>query len=330
MRHRSNFRRIQLDVQEWLEDHFTIQSESLGTSGRRNFVCECAYCGKDRKMYVAEDTGVFHCFSCEEKGALYKLVSEVEKISEQAAKRKVYNGKGYRTRKSLDDILRKVTGTEVELFRGELPDEFVPLWGDDGYVEHPYIAQRGISPKMVRRFRLGYCDSGRYANRVIFPTYMDGKLMSFQGRDTTGSANAKYMGPANDGKSELVFGFDLLKGDEAIVVEGPTDCIAMHQKGWRNTVALLGKTFYEPQMERLKSLGVTRVTLMLDGNVDEVDVEKAADLLTQKGISVVVARLEGDLDPDEAEPSQIQKALDNAVPPKGKIGRLRDRLRRIA
>jgi 5S rRNA maturation endonuclease (ribonuclease M5) len=87
-----------------------------------------------------------------------------------------------------------------------------------------------------------------YANRVIFPNLYKGKAVSWQGRDYTGTAQAKYILPKKE--NEIIFhksflwGIDFVPYDKVIVCEGVMDALsigagAVHTHGvkWNKTQA---------------------------------------------------------------------------------------------
>ena len=49
--------------------------------------------------------------------------------------------------------------------------------------DHPYLVERGISPELVERFGLGFCEKGIMAGRVCIPIHnADGQLVAYAGR----------------------------------------------------------------------------------------------------------------------------------------------------
>lgn len=85
----------------------------------------------------------------------------------------------------------------------------------------------------------------RFFERVMFPVHdLQGRSIAFGGR-IMGQGEPKYLNTSETPifhKSSNMFGIDVAKNaivnsDEAIVVEGYTDVIAMHRAGIKNAVA---------------------------------------------------------------------------------------------
>ena len=98
----------------------------------------------------------------------------------------------------------------------------------------PYLSDSEYR-KMVETYQLtstryDYEDM-LYANRVIFPNLYNGKAVSWQGRDFTGIARAKYILPKKE--NELIFhknflwGIDFVPYDKVVVCEGVMDAISV-------------------------------------------------------------------------------------------------------
>ncbi len=127
----------------------------------------------------------------------------------------------------------------------------------------------------------------RFRERVIFPIRdVTGKCVGFGGR-VVGDGQPKYLNTGETPlfhKSRNLYAIDVARNEivasrEALVVEGYTDVIALHEAGLRNTVATLGTALTR---EHTKLLGrfTQRVVYLFDG--DEAGVRaavRAADLV---------------------------------------------------
>lgn len=68
-------------------------------------------------------------------------------------------------------------------------------------------------------------------------------------------------------RNQVLFGIHKLRlSYKAIVVEGLFDAIVMHKHGHRDTVALLGTSMSESQVEILLNLGISEIILLLDND----------------------------------------------------------------
>lgn len=116
----------------------------------------------------------------------------------------------------------------------------------------------------------GYYD--KFRNRVMIPILDEnGKMAGFGARILDPNDVPKFMNspqtPVFD-KSNLLYGMDQAKRsirgqDQAIIVEGYLDVIALHQAGFTNVVSPMGTAITESQMRQIKKY-TKRVILALD------------------------------------------------------------------
>lgn len=195
----------------------------------------------------------------------------------------------------------------IEQFRiGYQPREFdwIQRRGAKQFSKDVLLAAGLVSSKEGGRFTDFFID------RVMFPIHDDQtRTVAFGGRQVPGHPEfgPKYKNSPEMltfQKSRMLFGLNHarheLKGaGGAIVVEGYTDCIALHQAGIRNAVAVLGTALTESHVTRLKGFS-PRVTLSFDG--DEAGQNKSGDavskLLAQQ-VDLRVLTIPDQLDPAE-------------------------------
>ena len=165
-----------------------------------------------------------------------------------------------------------------------LPDEYKPLWnGGDGIVKRhalTYMYKRGFTDDDILKHNIGYCDEGKYSNRIIIPSYdSDGGLNFFVGRDFYKS-KLKYL---NSFTSKDVIGFDLfINWDEPIILcEGVFDAMSFK----RNAIPLFGKTMSKRLHKKILEQKVKKVFLALDDDA-QVDAMKISEKLMNEGIDV--------------------------------------------
>jgi len=136
----------------------------------------------------------------------------------------------------------------------------------------------GISDRLLleaglikRREGGGFYDTFR--NRLMFPIVdVGGRVIAFGGRALDDSP-AKYLNSPETvlfEKSSALFGLNLAReamqsSGRALVVEGYTDCIACHQAGYGETVAVLGTALTDGHVQVLRR-HVQDVILIFDGD----------------------------------------------------------------
>jgi len=126
------------------------------------------------------------------------------------------------------------------------------------------LAQRGKSGGEYDRFR----------SRIMFPIRdRRGRTLGFGGRAMRSDQGAKYVNTAETEffhKSEMLYGIDLAKAaiakaGRAVVVEGYTDVLALHQAGIEEVVGVMGTAITEEQVAALSGM-VDEVVLALDAD----------------------------------------------------------------
>ena len=100
---------------------------------------------------------------------------------------------------------------------------------DMSIVHRAYLASRGFdSDTLVKEWGVkATTHIGPYKFRIIIPIYVDGKLVSYQGRDVTGRQELRYKTCKIEDESihhkHIVYGCDRVPGNRCILVEGCTD-----------------------------------------------------------------------------------------------------------
>jgi DNA primase len=138
---------------------------------------------------------------------------------------------------------------------------------------HPYIAHRGITEEVAKKFGVGlFPGRGSMSGRVVIPISNErGDLIAYAGRSIDGS-DPKYKLPTGFAKSKVLFNLNRVLSEKnspvenklVIVVEGFIDCIKVHQAGLSNVVALMGSSMSEEQQKLLSQF--QKVIIFLDGD----------------------------------------------------------------
>jgi DNA primase len=126
------------------------------------------------------------------------------------------------------------------------------------------LAQRGRSGGEYDRFR----------ERIMFPIRdRRGRVLGFGGRAMRSDQGAKYVNTAETDffhKSQILYGVDrakaaVAKAGRAVVVEGYTDVLALHQAGIEEAVGVMGTAITPDQVGALSGM-VEEVVLALDAD----------------------------------------------------------------
>jgi DNA primase len=126
---------------------------------------------------------------------------------------------------------------------------------------------------LVQRNRRGNVYD-RFRERIVFPVRdQRGKVVGFGARAMRSEQGAKYVNSAEGElyrKSETLYGIDraraaIAKAGRAVVVEGYTDVLALHQAGILEAVGVMGTAITEEQVGMLSQL-TKEVVLALDAD----------------------------------------------------------------
>jgi DNA primase len=130
---------------------------------------------------------------------------------------------------------------------------------------------RGVG--LVQKGRSGG-DYDRFRERIMFPIRdRRGRVLGFGGRAMRSDQGAKYVNTAETDffhKSQILYAVDrakaaIAKAGRAVVVEGYTDVLALHQAGVEEAVAVMGTAITGEQVAALSGM-VDEVVLALDAD----------------------------------------------------------------
>jgi len=166
---------------------------------------------------------------------------------------------------------------------GELPEFFTPI--GELKVLPTYLVKKGFDRRKLEKYRVGYCDLGVMAKRVIFPIYCGGRLISFIGKSIC--KGVKPYNPEGVRFSELLYNYDVAKlHDTCVIVEGVTDAIAIGS----NAVALFGKSMSTAQLNLILKARFSKVVVCLDDDAHSATLRIAAKLALFVNTCVVLLK----------------------------------------
>lgn len=124
-----------------------------------------------------------------------------------------------------------------------------------------YLLDRGFNHDTLDKFEIGGDDYALY-----FPVKLRSGETAGVIRRVWENTETRYLNSKGFRRKFYVYGSWLCDASSGvIVVEGPLDCVKMHQLGFTNTVALMGNKLTNEQAALLKKLS-TRVTLAMDND----------------------------------------------------------------
>ncbi len=196
-------------------------------------------------------------------------------------------------------------------------DQFTRAAMAAGYKEQ-FLVSTGLT---IVRESGGYYD--RFSERVIFPVHsMSGRVVAFGGRTLRTDKNvAKYQNsPESEvySKKNNLYGIFFAKKAisqlrNAILVEGYTDVISMHQAGVENVVASSGTSLTTEQVKLLRRF-TENVTVIYDGDDAGIKASlRGIDMILREGLNVRVVLLPEGEDPDSFARSRNATELQDFI-----------------
>lgn len=277
---------------------------------RNNYAFYCPKCKhRSRKLEVnmvptTKNINNWACWTCSNyKGTTIKsLFNSLKVTSSKYEELNKILGTTYKVDKVIIDI------------NVELPKEFKPfieLRKTDITSKHALkylIKDRGISFEDIIKLNIGYCETGRYRNKIIIPSYSkEGKLDYFVARSFEEDAYFKMDAPKSD---KNIIGFEsLINWDLPVtLVEGPFDAITAK----RNSIPLFGKTVSQKLRKQLVLNSVKSIYIALDEDALKNTIRLAEELINL-GKKVFVIRLNGK-DPSAIGFKAFNKLTQNIKP----------------
>ena len=239
-------------------------------------------------------------------------------------------GKGPRRNRLVECLAEAQSFYSMMLLRGR---------GDGPQSGRAYLGGRGFGSAVCKRWNLGFapgrgqlvshlsqkgftraemlaCDlavdrggrlQDRFYDRVMFPIHDEaGRCIAFGGRVLT-DAKPKYLNTKETPvfhKSKHMFAFDYAKETiaargVAVVCEGYTDVISMHEAGYSNAVAALGTSFSADHVKTLSRFAKT-IVCMFDGDAaGQKAAERAVQYLADTEADLRCVVLPDNMDPAE-------------------------------
>ena len=310
----------------------------LSKKSGANYFGLCPFHNERTPSFAVNPSGQFyHCFGCGKGGGVINFIMEIENLSYPDAVRFLANRAGMQMPEETFDRDSRKRARLLSANKDAARWYYEQLSTPGGKRCTDYMAGRGISPSVARRFGLGYAperggfqqamrekgytdwelldaDLIRKGDRGFYDTFRDrlmfpiidvrGQVIGFSGR-TLGESGAKYLNSRDTlvfNKGRNLFALNLAKKSKAgyiILSEGNIDIVALHQAGFDSAVASLG-TSLTPEQARLLSRYTGEVILCYDNDGAGIKAsQRAIGILERLDLKVRVLRLTGAKDPDE-------------------------------
>lgn len=272
--------------------------------GKGEYYYYCPFCHHyNPKLAININKRKWQCWKCGAKGGT--LFSLLKKLNVDKDHLSAFSS-------ILSEELPKYKENDDSVALLSLPTEYIPLCDPPktltGKHAKAYLVRRGYTDADILRYNIGYCEEGRYQNRVIIPSYdASGMINFFVGRDIYGNSSLSYLIPS---VSRDIIGFDYYINWKCpiYITEGVFDAMAVK----RNSIPLFGKTLSKKLQEKIIHEGVNEVYLILDTDALK-DTVMIAEKFMAQGITVFVVEMPGK-DPSELGFEHMQKIIKASRP----------------
>lgn len=307
----------------------------------KNLVGLCPFHSeKTGSFFIYPQTQSFYCFGCGAGGDTITFLKRIENLDYVEAVRLLAQKAGVPVPEdSMDDSGARLKARTLEINRETARFYHQCLISEVGKEAYRYLIERGSTPKIIRRFGLGYApddwnslvdhlkskgfkeeemvDSGicgrtkkgglydRFRGRVIFPIIdLRGNVVAFGGR-AMGDKGPKYLNSSDTPvfkKSKNLFALNFAKASKApnlILAEGYMDVIAIHQAGFDNAVATLGTSLTEEQARIIAQYTDTIIIAYDSDSAGQAATKRAINIFSEVGVKVNVLTIPDAKDPDE-------------------------------
>jgi DNA primase len=326
-----------LDMETYLDAEGVSYRKTRGARGEQLNVKTCPVCGNyNWKVYLNAASGLGNCFAGDHPpGENFSKWNFIKAHLGNPANRVVIARiKQFALEAGWRPARKTSVAVQAPSTDWQLPESYaIPVLGKNV----AYLENRGISKELAAYFHMRICVRGwfrikpssnedwvfqDYSNRILLPIYdLDGKLVTFQGRDILGTQEPKYLfPPALPGSGTFLYNaLNAIRTKRVAIGEGVFDVAALkiafdEDPSLRDVVPIgtFGKHLSDAdensQKTRLRELwtrGVRELTFMWDGEVQATDdAIRAGDIARQLGFMVRVGLLPANKDPNEV-PSQV-------------------------
>ena len=259
-------------------EKLNILKQILGKpyKSRTEYLFYCPYCNHHKKkLSINIEKNVYKCWVCDTRGLnLQRIVRRFGSYKQKQEWQRFTAEIDY-------SILEKFFDEPVEEKQTvELPEEFISLANKDvpptGFPARKYLKERKIDKRDIVWWKIGYCSSGEYENRIVIPSYNDDGNADYFIARTYGRDFPKYKNPPVE--RDIIFNDLFIDwASEIVLVEGVFDAI----KAGRNAIPLLGSTLREESKLFQKIVkNDNPVYLALDPDAEQKSLEIIRKLLT--------------------------------------------------
>lgn len=232
---------------------------------------ECPWCHwKRQSFYLNVEKGVYKCHYCHESGWAIDVVRHVLRLPTAEAIQRVLEARAsiYEEDPYEDDEVWLEAEEAVEEEPPpsvDIPLPWFTLAGNDSFSARPYLkyARTRMTDEQIERYGVGYCPSGRWADRIIVPVQYAGRLVTFVARAIYDDMTPKVDTPPGNEQYSYLFNLERVWGEKTVIItEGVFDALAVPEY----SVATFGKKVTDAQVALLVAAGVKNLIIAWDAD----------------------------------------------------------------
>ena len=318
----------------------------------KNFIGLCPFHKeKSPSFTVSIEKQIYYCFGCHEGGNAINFLMKYENLSFQETLEnlgrqygiEVAKKSGEKRTSTLEALSKLADYYHHQLKNSRVAQQYLARRGiDESTIEEfkigfsdrsrqdikGFLKKSGISNDILLSTGIIRLKEGEmydmFRGRIVIPIFdVNRRAIGFGGRAIEKDALPKYINSPESpvfSKRNALFGIEKTKSlitemNEAFIVEGYFDLIALYQHGFRNVVATLGTAITENQLSRLRNY-TENITLMLDGDVAGVkSALRLIGIFSDMDIQGTMIVLPSGHDPDSYVRKEgmkgIQKVIEN-------------------
>jgi len=267
---------------------------------------------KTPSFTVSIEKQIYYCFGCHEGGNAINFLMKYENLTFQETLEnlgrqygvEVTHRSGEKRSSTLEALSKLADYYHQQLKSSRLAQQYLARRGiDESIIESfkigfsdrsrqdikGFLKKAGLPNDILLSTGIVRLKDGEmydmFRGRIVIPIFdVNERVIGFGGRTIEKDALPKYINSPESpvfSKRTALFGIEKTKKaitemNEAFIVEGYFDLIALYQHGFRNVIATLGTAITENQLSRLRNY-TENITLMLDG--DEAGVKSALRLI---------------------------------------------------
>ncbi len=256
------------------------------------FNCPSSTCKHDKDKFnlnFSPEINIFRCWKCNYKGFIYRIFEDYGTEEDNIRIKEIVQVKS-------KPKYEKVKKQFDENITCELPEGYRPLtkkWNSKYYYKAmEYLRERKVDDEMIRKFQIGYTESGPRKFRIIIPSFnKNGEVNYYEARSYLPWVKPAYHKPDAEevAKTSIIFNFSNIDFNLPVyIVEGPFDMLPLY-----NVIPMLGKEISDIILEKF-ILHKTKIVMCLDEDAlkDSIDIYNR---LLECGLDVYFVEIKDDI-----------------------------------